>query len=290
MQTVTNHRSCCNIKYYPSGVLLSAGGHFVAGKHKRAKRGEISCWSKSSRRRMRRFMLEYAPPEGFDTYDVTATIPGPTLPDDKEKAIFNWWAREVERKGWCFVWRLELQQRGSRHWHFIMSVPAYRQAYEIMLLWWNALDSIGPQDFDPPHVVGKMEIRHIERLSNMPGADSASCLVKKDNGSGSWRRYMQDHASKSKQEQVAESKGRQWGVVGRKLYTKQLPLETDHLTDDQYFRFVRMYQRLCTPSRPAACCFGRKLGYRPSRGRRGESVWFSNGATVKRIAGWAQGS
>jgi hypothetical protein len=289
MQTVTNCRPAFKINYYASGVKLCAGGRFVAGKHKRALRGEIKGWSKASRNRMRRFMLEYAPPEGWKTYGVTLTIPGPTMPDDKEKAIFAWWAREVERKGWACVWRLEVQTRGSRHWHCIASLPPDRLPYEINLLWWAALDSIGPQDFNPPHVVGSMEISHIKRLSNLPGADRRSCDVQKDGGSGAWKRYLQDHASKAKQEQTAGSKGRQWGIVGRKLYSPQLPYKTDTLTDSQYYFFLRMYQRLCTPSRPAACVFGRKLGYRPSVGRRGESVRFSRSDTVDRISRYARG-
>ena len=51
--------------FYSGGVLLSAGGRYVAGKHQRSKRGEITGWSKSSRRRMRRFMLEHVPRPGM---------------------------------------------------------------------------------------------------------------------------------------------------------------------------------------------------------------------------------
>ena len=69
------------------------------------------------------------------------------------------------------------------------------------------------------------------------------------NGSrGAWLRYMQDHASKGKQDQIGVAKGRHWGIIGRKLYSRAVPVSTAELSDSEYFRFLRAYQRLCRPS------------------------------------------
>ena len=99
---------------------------------------------------------------------------------------------------------------------------------------------------------------------------------------------MQDHASKGKQDQIGVAKGRHWGIIGRKLYSRAVPVSTAELSDSEYFRFLRAYQRLCRPSFPAPCVFGRRLGYRPSFGCRGESVRFSRPETVLRLVDWAR--
>ena len=64
-KTVSFSGNCRKVTFYSGGVLLSAGGRYVAGKHQRSKRGEITGWSKSSRRRMRRFMLSTSPRPGM---------------------------------------------------------------------------------------------------------------------------------------------------------------------------------------------------------------------------------
>lgn len=287
--TVSVSKNCRKVTFYSGGVLLSAGGRYAAGKHQRSKRGEITGWSKSSRRRMRRFMLEHVPPAGFETVGVTLTIPGPVQPDAVERDIFGRWAHEVQRRGWCAVWRLEVQSRGARHWHAVLSVPAGIPSVAICALWWDCLKKQGEIVFSPPYSTknGTCEYSRVSSLMVLPGAYEHSCNVQSDGSRGAWLRYMQDHASKGKQEQIGVAKGRHWGIIGRKLYSLAVPVSTADLSDSEYFRFLRAYQRLCRPSIPAACVFGRRLGYRPSFGCRGETVRFSRPETVLRLVDWA---
>lgn len=287
--TVSVSKTCRKVVFYSGGVLLSAGGRFVAGKHQRSKRGVITGWSKSSRRRMRRFMLEHVPPSGYETVGITLTIPGPVQPDAVERDIFRRWAREVQKRGWCAVWRLEVQERGARHWHVILSVPAGVHNVAIAKVWWDALKKQGKIVFSPPYTTknGTIEYISVSSLMALPGAYEHSCNMS-DGSRGAWLRYMQDHASKSKQAQVGVAKGRHWGVIGRKLYSLAVPVSTASLTDSEYFRFLRAYHRLCRPSVPAPCVFGRRLGYRPSFGFRGETVRFSRPDTVLRLVEWAR--
>ena len=212
-KTVSFSGNCRKVTFYSGGVLLSAGGRYVAGKHQRSKRGEITGWSKSSRRRMRRFMLEHVPPPGYETVGVTLTIPGPVQPDDVERDIFRRWAREVQKRGWCAVWRLEVQKRGARHWHVVLSVPAGVHAVAISMLWWDALRKQGKMVFSPPYTTknGTWNITSVSSLMALPGAYEHSCNVQANGSRGAWLRYMQDHASKGKQDQIGVAKGRHWG-------------------------------------------------------------------------------
>ena len=289
-KTVSFLKTCRKVTFYNGGVLLSAGGRYAAGKHQRSRRGEITGWSKSSRRRMRRFMLENVPPAGFVTVGVTLTIPGPVQPDSVERDIFKRWAREVQCRGWCAVWRLEVQNRGARHWHVVLSVPAGVHAVAICALWWDCLKKQGEIVFSPPYSTknGAREYTSVSSLMALPGAYEHSCDVQSNGSRGAWLRYMQDHASKGKQAQIGVSKGRHWGIVGRALYSLAAPVSTAELSDSEYFRFLRAYQRLCRPSFPAACVFGRRLGWRPAFGCRGESVRFSRPETVRRLVDWSR--
>lgn len=103
---------------------------------------------------------------------------------------------------------------------------------------------------------------------------------------GAWCRYLCDHATKVQQEAIG--KGRQWGIVGRKGFRQLLPSEVVKLTDSQYARFRRAFERLATASvRCPESVFGSKLGYRVKRGRLGRAVSFSQPQTIKRLLTWA---
>jgi len=102
-----------------------------------------------------------------------------------------------------------------------------------------------------------------------------------------WTRYMLDHASKSKQEQVAEGYGRHWGVFGRKIYE-----ETDAfylvLPDWQWHAFRRAYERLCSPQmRKKGVPFGKAISHR-KRARRGTVVTYSRPESLTRLYEWAE--
>lgn len=127
-------------------------------------------------------------------------------------------------------------------------------------------------------------------LSSWPGASERAYggEVGADGWSGAWLRYLQDHASKLKQEQVAQAMGRHWGIAYRRGFRPRPADGSETLTERQYWRFVRCLQRLATPSRHASCVFGRRLGYRQRRGTVGESVWFTRPETVRKAVAWAK--
>lgn len=155
--------------------------------------------------------------------------------------------------------------------------------------WHRALDSLGNVRFDPPFISnGEM----YERLPLMllPGAERESAACKCDaDPSSRWMHYLQDHASKKKQEQEGTWKGRRWGKICGAKFKVLEPSEIVELTRKQYQRFKRCRQRLSTPSiRDERCVFGSRLGYRNQRGSRGASVWFSNTETNRRLCTWAQ--
>jgi hypothetical protein len=258
---------------------------------------------------MREFMLVYRPQAGMNTYGVTLTIPGPVLPPDRAKLVFESFCREFERAGYCAVWRLEIQERGALHWHLIAGAPSEP---DVAKLWHDAIRTIGYEVFDPPlawenYIADLQHQRHKKRVRQLlpgedykgmkftscsdrmflPGAVYHAVNVQSQGDRGSWLRYMQDHTSKAKQEQVAVGVGRHWGVIGRKRFVSTEPKEYFEMTDSQKARYLRMHQRLATSSeKKKDSPFGRRLQARIRRGFRGTSTWFGNSATITRMVDW----
>ena len=250
------------------------------------KRGKVAGWSVASRRRMRAFLLTQAPPDGWVNASATFTIPGPSMDHQRAKAIFADWAQRANLSGWCAVWRLELQTRGMCHWHVLLSVPGDSvRLSNIVESWHDALRRAGPETFDPPYEQGNALFPRVENRMALFGAADHAATAEWDKG-GVWHRYISDHASKTKQEQAADGVGRHWGIIGRKRYRPAFPDLVATLTDAEYARLRRAYERLATPSRPAACVFGRKLGWRCKRGRRGAAVCFCRPDTLRRLIEW----
>ena len=121
---------------------------------------------------------------------------------------------------------------------------------------------------------------------SLPGAHKVSCDVQIGGGDGRWLRYLQDHATKAKQEQIGSGIGRHWGIIGRTCFARVMPDASVEMTERQYFRFLRAYQRLATPRVKVGGEW--KLGRRVRRGRRGSSVVFSSPATMRRLVDWAR--
>jgi len=312
-----------SIDYYNGGVQITAGSR-IGAAGPGGKRGKIKEWSKSSRRRLREFMLKNQPPDDYWTMGATFTIPGPVPTVPEFKALWKDWTRKAEKDQWCAVWRMEVQKRGAVHWHLLIAVPKWSStlmgdkindgapdaetldrellARDIQKSWMAALTRMGPVKLPeggmpmPGKSVGLhngqragiwIEGEHPDR-AHWWGADRYAVDVQCEGGNrGKWRRYMQDHASKAKQEQIPEGFGRHWGVIGRKRFVGVFPAAVDQLSKTGYYAFLRAFQRLCTPSFPAPCVFGRRLGSRIRRGKWGKSVWYTNPETVKRLASWA---
>ena len=288
------HKNPTGVKIYAVGVMLSAGGMVGNPDGKGGGiRGKIEGWSKASRRRMRAFLLTMAPPEGWMYLSASLTIPGPPVEPERAKRLFNAWARLVQKMGWCAVWRLELQERGQLHWHILMAYPPGARWCRAVEFWKDLIRDEGPEVFDPPFVQksadGSWSHEWAEVKSSrmaLYGAEQHACVAERDDGRGAWHRYISDHASKTKQAQIAVGMGRHWGIIGRALYRRVLPDLVADLTDQQYAKLRRAYERLATPHIKAPCVFGSRLGFRIHRGRWGSAVCFCRPETVRRLVDW----
>jgi len=287
-------------------------------------RGKVTQWSRASRRRMRNYLLTH---RGVGReVSVTLTIPGPPVPLETARHIFQNYSIELTKRNLGAIWRVELQPRGQLHWHLLATVPEgsktedLREAWfdQIIKLgwvqvWWDvkkhgrcghALEEGPDYEIDRNYVQEPGEVypgiysdqldlfeeygpRPTISFANrlmLPGANKRCTHLDEYDGRGNWLRYISDHATKRKQEQVAESVGRHWGVIGRKYFTEVAPDEVCLLKDREYWQVVRWCQRLATPRiKCPRAPFGRKLGYRISRGRWGTSTWFSSTETIKRM-------
>jgi hypothetical protein len=247
-----------------------------------AIRGKITGWSKASRRRMREAMLWSKAPDGWDTLGFTLTVPGSVLSLEDAKELWGNYSRVIQKQGFSMVWRLEIQARGQLHWHGIAFVPS-NCAGLFEMFWKMAVDGLGPD----VHVTDKGEIYQVMGRMELPGASKHAVDVQTGQGAqkAAWFRYLQDHASKSKQEQVAESCGRHWGIVGRKMLGREAP-EDVALNDDDFYKVLRICSRWARRRTKADCVFGCKKFPRTKRGSRGASVWFEGQDLMPRVLAW----
>jgi hypothetical protein len=295
---VTRRSQKCQVEYFKSGVALKVSFPIVQ-KTGGGLRGNIREWSSASRRRLRIFMLQNIAPAGWDTLGVSFTVPGKPLTVKQTKKLWDNFRLSLKREQVGMVWRLEVQQRGAVHWHCITIVPHELQQTPSLTLggwtewivtkkWFEALDSLGEYTHDKIQNFGFGQSGYFVGLrSYMQGALQHAVDVQEDGGRGAWLRYIQDHASKSKQEQMPVGFGRHWGVIGKRFFQQQKG-NTVEVDTKSYYRFLRMYRRLCTPSYQCpGKPFNRSLGFRPGRGARGVSVWFSKPETVRKLQDWA---
>lgn len=269
--------------------------------NKGTKRGKVVEWSVNSRLRLRRYMLTHEPVVPSHEANVTLTIPGPPPSVEEVKHLWKYYCREVQRCGWSSIWRMEIQKRGAIHWHMIITIPKRQgEADEIIWehwvsiteLWFRSLDQLGKVEHHC-EMFGREGDYIFNSRSDIPNADviGASAVFDKNHNDNkwAWRRYMQDHASKSKQEQIAVGFGRHWGVVGRNGYKSSTPDYVTGVSDAEYFRVVRWLQRMVSGTiRCKKAPFGSRKAKRNRRGTHGQSVWFSNPATVRRFVDLAQ--
>ena len=163
-------------------------------------------------------------------------------------------------------------------------------ACKVSRSWEHVLTARGAESFSPAYENKRgMQITHVSSRMAIPGADRHAANCKVGNGeNGKWLRYLQDHSTKAKQEQIAENVGRHWGIIGRKHFTIDESAGSDELTEQQYDRFLRAMQRWSTPTiHDKRSVFGTRKGWRTKRGKMGASVWFSDTETVKRMVQWA---
>lgn len=282
-----------------SGMMFDAGKFKASSKSGAGgKRGKISQWSPASRRRLREYLFYHDKPVGWRSYGVTLTVPGPDREDVLQgwKELSRCFLECIKNNGMGAVWRVELQTRGMPHLHLILikdplkPLPGCgglddRKAVEMWMFrkWSHYLDKHCPLSSrwvaSRPDLLADLESAGIEKKKallyttdnpvdagetvlkrfELPGADRYAVHVDENDGSGSWERYLFDHVSKSKQEQVAVDIGRHWGVTGRKVFLYCEPVEAG-LTPAQSWAVIRWCRRLCQ---------GKNKRYRPTFGRRG---------------------
>jgi hypothetical protein len=268
-----------SIAMYDRGCMLDAGtvGNPTGRNGGQTQRGVVSGWSSKSRGRMRKFLMTHRPPDGFLTYAVTLTVPGPPLSLEARQRLWNHYQVCLRRQGCCAVWRLELQERGQPHWHCIVSRPDRHPADHVMA-WWDCLRALPPVDWGQC-----MQVRR----DALPGADMHAVASESAHGEAAWLRYMYDHSTKLKQAQIAQD-GRHWGVIGRKLYRRVMPDSRVELTRAQWVVLLRILRRLYTPTlADSRAPFGRRLGYVCRRGSVGRSCWFGSVETQARAIEYA---
>lgn len=297
------------IRIYPRGVKTEGGtGRVGLPPGAGGKRGIIKGWSAESRRRLREFLLTHEPDS--DIYAVTLTVPGNVITPEQWRMLFNSFMSFLKLSGVGAVWRLELQKRGQPHLHMIATAPSKRGAlnlagysvsfpvvglYESILLWfsrcWMAF-----LDHCLPSCEGRIKTSDcgFDFGSSIPrsalmGADRHAVSVEADKGNSLWWRYLCDHTSKSKQEQICGWDGfRHWGVIGRKRFREVEP-ETLRISRSI---FVRVYRWLRAASRRRVrddrCVFGSRLVASPRRHFGGRAVWFGiSPEIVTRLVGLA---
>lgn len=291
------------------------------------KRGKVTTWSTASRRRMREALLTLAPKDREEVA-VTLTIPGPPIPAVEATETFKKFARSLEKRDICAIWRIEIQPRGQLHWHLLAGIRNEEEIAILQETWEKYIIKLGwvhdwldpkkhgnihksslvdgrdyaiehdcptePGEIYPNQVLeqidfleapgGPRDVINFRHRMLMPGAHVRCVRVERYDGRPNWLRYMHDHATKHKQEQIPEDIGRHWGQFGRKHYMEVLPQTSTALTDGQYYRILRWMQRLATPRiLDDRDPFGRRAGYRINRGRFGRTIWFSSPSTVQRM-------
>lgn len=267
----------------------------------------IAKWSAASRRRMRLALATSAAPATWAAAGVTLTVPGPVMALTEYRQLWESFLKRLSLWKISMLWRVEMQKRGALHYHGIVwSEPrrinridtrgaAEHPQVVIQETWFKCIRDLGEITFSPPYFGPennwKKGITWAQSRMGLPGAvEHAFSWTSEHGARGAWLRYLQDHTTKAKQEQVPENIGRHWGIIGRKFLTLQEPEQTERLTPAEYARFLRAFQRMCTPSfKNPRSVFGRSLGFRIRRGSRGTSVWFSECASVRRLLDWAKG-
>jgi hypothetical protein len=242
------------------------------------------------------------------------------------KELIRQFGQFIQRKmSGGMVWRMELQTRKMPHLHTLIIVPNRPEGWTfqgkifslwefLRWVWFYYIDSVLPSlpgtgleniGFAVGRYVGWYSVEDI-----FPGKEgqietaiaynwkpeySRHCRpwawkyavdIQQGGGSGAWLRYLQDHATKAKQGQVAENMGRHWGVVGRNTFQPVEDVQEYVLSAKQYAHVIRQGGRLACPRvKDARALFGYRLGYIPHRGRIGcgRAVVFSSSETYLKI-------
>lgn len=204
---------------YKKGVRYRPAAFCGAGQTPPEREaGDIKGWSLASRRRMREWLMTHNGPVDWSSVAVDLTFPAlpvgssePLISREDAISVFRAFAMRVTRAGWGLVWRLEVQPRKDTkrqdirgreqpHYHCIGICPPGTDPVSARSAW---LAVLGP------------------RGAVRGAADHAARVAVCDDWTGARIRYLHDHASKAKLEQVAVGWGRHWGVIGRGSFEEE---------------------------------------------------------------------
>jgi hypothetical protein len=252
------------IIFTPRGLILknprmSPGN---AGKKNIRKRGKILTFSKASRRRLRKIMMERYPVKAFGKMLIYTF----TLPYDmtvyEETALWKRYQSDfLSKTSVAMIWRREITRRGRSHWHVICAMPVWYRPVRIVERWIKLLEN----------TFGSLPPGIAEHAVKMEWVD--------DHG-GAWLRYMIDHTSKRKFYQCLPAGcGRHWGVVGKK-YLVEMRFSEILVSHKMYYRVVRVIRRMLAYRR------GGKIFRRKNRACIGTSCWFMEDRKIHAVSRW----
>jgi len=151
----------------------------------------------------------------------------------------------------------------------------------IYQMWWECIEELGAFD---NHITNSGLVLSGSSRMALDGAHGRSVQLEEERAGDVWWRYLCDHASKAKQEQIGENIGRHWGVIGRKWAVPAFSEVACRLTDEQAVLLDRFLRRLRTPRvKDERDPFGYRLGWAPKMSRFGRSDYFGHQSAVKRF-------
>lgn len=182
-------------------------------------RGRVVGWSKDSRSRFREFLWLHCAPAGWSSYSVCLTVPalaegqpGACIGLSDAKALWAGFANALNMRGHAAIWRLEIQPRDKTERADIRGIPQPH---------WHIIGACPGDGSDGVAWIKRTWLRLLGDRGTVPGAEDRAAVA---DLCASWsdgqRRYLFDHASKRKAEQVASGWGRHWGVVGRRRFVE----------------------------------------------------------------------
>lgn len=212
------------IKIYAKGLILNREKvDEKSNKRKKRKvvrRGVITSFSSSSRKRLRQLIVKYS---SYEIQSITLTLPSTASLDYNYQNLWHRFSTRYTIED-SYIWRVELQKRGLPHWH-LAYFGDFVQSYKLCDRWRDICKSSFIQD--------DKEFSHFVKYGTrvLPCVKTSNTLS-----------YLVDHTSKRKESQLGW-KGRQWGFVGRSRLESSLPYER-HLNDRDFCLIIRQLRRL----------------------------------------------
>lgn len=196
------------------------------------KRGKITSFSLASTRRLRERFFFYDVPKS-EKAGICLTVPMKgDLVEGSDTTWFKvlWNDFQVNLRRECpdigLVYRIELQKRKTPHVHAVVYFVGDNPLTRIGKVWLRAC------------------LRESDRLATDCNITRYTVRIDKlTNNSIGYFRYLTDHASKHKRDQLGYQ-GKQWGVIGEKRFVKISPEKSLSFESEKHRTlFVRYFQK-----------------------------------------------